>query len=181
MLWPRSTVWICRLDTLPALHEPYTFTVHSFTTLFPSHYLNSSLPIPYPLISSHLLSSLSIPSHPPHLLLSHFQPSTLRDISLIDAIFSGIFWSPNLDGLEILRALYRLTLPVFKNLSKCFFDFCLALPHQLHHLSLSCSPYLFPATLTRRSIFISIIRVCTDMGGLKFMLPSTSSSSSFTS
>lgn len=162
-----------------------TFTVHSFTTLFPSHYRNL---LATHSLSSHLLSSPLIPSHPlpsalipPHLLLSLFQPSTLRDISLIDAIFSGIFWSPNLDGLEILRALYCLTLPVFKNLSKCFFDFCLALPHQFHRLSLSCSPYLFPATLTRRSIFISIIRVCTDMGGLKLMLPSTSSSSSFTS
>lgn len=71
--------------TLPALREPYTLTVHSFTTSFPSLYLNLLTTHP---LSSHLLSSPLILFHPPssslipsHLLLNLFRPVPLRDIS----------------------------------------------------------------------------------------------------
>lgn len=84
--------------TLSALHEPYTFTVHSFTTPFPSHYLNL---LTTHSLSSHLLSSPLISPHPLISCSVFSSPVPLRDISLIDAIFSGIFWSPNLDGTPL--------------------------------------------------------------------------------
>lgn len=82
--------------TLSALHEPYTFTVHSFTTPFPSHYLNlltthslSSHLLSSPLISFHPLSSPLIPLSPAQSFPAQYPSETFHSLMPYSVVSFG--------------------------------------------------------------------------------------------